>query len=465
VLSHRLFSEGHQADIAHFLYSHMQAFPLICPHGHVPPHIFAQPDYHFGSPVDLLILPDHYIYRMLYSQGIALEALGLDPGDGSPVETDHTRIWQTFAEHFYLFRGTPTRLWLEHSLSQLFGIDEKLDAHNAQAIYQTIAASLQQPEYTPRALYDSFGIEALCTTDFATDTLEHHQAISMSGWNRRVLPTFRPDDVVNMDRPDWRRRIDLLADLTGIDIVDYATYLRAVEMRRHYFRLMGAVATDHAALSADTTSLTLAEADAVVQRGLRQALEPNDAARFTAHMLGEMARMSCEDGLVMQLHCGSLRDHNPALAARFGPDRGADIPISAEFTRSLRPLLARYGSHPRLRLIVFTLDESAYSRELAPLAGHYPALRLGPPWWFHDSVNGITRWLEQVVETAGIYNTVGFNDDTRSLPSIPARHDTWRRVCANWLAGLVVRSIIDQSDAEDMAAELAYGLAKESYRL
>jgi glucuronate isomerase len=468
----RLFSPDPSVRrVARGLYEEIAGLPIVSPHGHVDPRLFADLKATFGSPADLLIIPDHYVTRMLYSQGIPLEALGVPPsplqgkGSGMKVESDHRKIWRTFCENFHLFRGTPSGMWLVHELGELFGIYEKPSAANADRLYDLISARLASPNFAPRALFERFNIEVLCTTDAATDTLEHHQAMRASGWKGRVLPTFRPDAVVNLDTPHWRQNIDLLARVSGVDVKDYASFVQTLEQRRAFFKSMGAVATDHAALAADTVTLAPAEAEALFQRALQGQADAADAARFTAHMLVEMARMSVEDGLVMQLHPGSLRNHNPLVFERFGPDRGGDIPVRTEYTRALRPLLERFGNDPRLTLILFTLDESTYSRELAPLAGHYPALRLGPPWWFHDSPNGMARYFDQVMETAGLYNTAGFNDDTRAFCSIPARHDVWRRVSADWVAGLVSRHQIDMEDARDMLQELAGGLARRAYRL
>lgn len=462
----RYFGPGdRQKALARELYEPVAGLPLICPHGHVDPRLLADPDYDFGSPVDLLIIPDHYIFRMLYSQGVALEDLGIPRQDGAPVERDHRKIWQTFAEHFYLFRATPTGIWLNQELYEVFGVREKLDGATAQAIYDQIAARIAAPEFRPRRLFEQFNIEVLCTTDAATDPLDHHRAIRESGWAGCVRPTFRPDAVVNLDAEGWRANIDRLSAISGIEVTGYAAFIRALEDRRAFFKAMGARATDHAALTAQTGPLSEREADAIFGRALRGEATAEDAARFTGHMLIEMARMSVEDGLVMQLHVGSWRNHNRALFERFGRDMGADIPIRGEFTRALLPLLDAYGNDPRLTLILFTLDETTYARELAPLAGHYPAIKIGPPWWFHDSLNGMARYFDQVVETAGIYNTAGFNDDTRAYPSIPARHDVWRRASANWVAGLVLRGIVDREDAAAMMGDLAYGLAKRAYHL
>lgn len=458
-------AEPAQRRIARQLYEHVRRLPLVCPHGHVPPYLLGDPNARFGSPAELFIIPDHYVTRMLYSQGIPLEALGIPALDGTPVETDHRKIWQIFADHFYLFRGTPSGLWLADELINVFGVTERLGPESAQRIYDHIAAKLASPEFTPRALFQRFNIEVLCTTDAATDTLEYHRALREEGWAGRVRPTFRPDAVVDLTAPGWQQHIVQLSSVSGIDVKDYRTYIQALEARRAYFKELGATATDHAALTADTAPLSPAEAERIFDKALRGQVDEAEAARFTAHMLFEMARMSSEDGLVMQLHIGSLRNHNTPLYRRFGPDRGADIPVTTEWTRALRPLLNAFGNNPNFRLILFTLDESTYGRELAPLAGHYPAVLLGPPWWFFDSVRGMQRYLDSVLETAGLYNTAGFNDDTRAFPSIPARHDVWRRVTCNWLAGQVVTGIIDEEDAFDMAYQFAYGLAKRAYRL
>jgi glucuronate isomerase len=450
--------------IARTLYEETRELPLVCPHGHVDPRLLAE-NQPFPEPAALLITPDHYIFRMLYSRGISMESLGIPTRDGTAVETDARRIWQTFADHFYLFRGTPTGAWLNHELVHVFGVRRKLNGRTAQAIYEEINDKLQSPEFRPRALFERFNIELLATTDKATDPLEHHRAIRDSGWRGRVIPSFRPDAVFRIASPAWREEIQLLGELSGSEITDYPGLVRALEERRAFFKEMGATATDHAVLEPYTERLSDAEADALVVKAWRGEADAADQKRFEAHMLMEMARMSTEDGLVMQLHPGSLRDHNERIFHRFGMDMGADIPVATEYARNLRALLNAYGNDPRLTLVLFTLDESVYARELAPLAGHYPALKLGPAWWFHDSIEGMIRYRQQTTETAGIYNTAGFNDDTRAFCSIPARHDLSRRVDANFLAGLVARHIVDLSDAREMARALAYDLVRETYKL
>ena len=460
-----------QRRIARTLYAHVADLPIVSPHGHVDPRLLAEPDATFGTPTELFIIPDHYVFRMLYSQGVALESLGIRPRSGGPGGTDrgteqeHRRAWQIFADHQALFRGTPSAAWFTHELSEVFGIGEPLGSGNAQAIYDEIEARLRQPAFRPRALFERFRIEVLCTTDDAADPLDAHGALRDSGWSGDVRPTFRPDGVVNLGAPGWRDRLDALSAAVGREITTTAGLIGALEDRRAYFRSMGAVATDHGAETAYTAPLEPLEADTILRHALLGRASEDEARRYTGHLLIELARMSVEDGLVMQLHVGSFRNHNRPLFERFGPDMGADIPVAAEFTRNLRPLLDRFGNDERLRLILFTLDESAYARELAPLAGHYPALRLGPPWWFHDSLNGIARYLDAVTETAGLANLAGFNDDTRAFCSIPARHDVWRRATAGWLAGLVVRHVVDEATAAEMAVDLADRLARRAYRL
>jgi glucuronate isomerase len=439
----------------------------------VDPALFADANYRFGSPNELLLAPDHYVLRMLYSQGISLESLGIEPASQAgqphpsalPVERDPRRVWQTFADHFYLFQGTPTGGWLRDELEQVFGIEEKLTGESAQRVYDQISSKLASDEFRPRKLFESFGIEVLCTTDAATDDLSQHRAIRESGWGGRILPTFRPDAVVNLLHPQWRSNVELLAERTSSDIGSYQAYIAALENRRSFFRAHGATATDHASLTAQTGWLDAGDADRLFAKALASGVSEAEAQAFNGHLLMEMARMSVDDNLVMQLHVGSSRNHNPLLFEKFGPDRGCDIPIATQFTTGLRPLLQEFGNSTALRLILFTLDETTYARELAPLAGHYPALLVGPPWWFHDSLNGMRRFFDQVMETAGIYNTAGFNDDTRAFPSIPARHDVWRRAAADWVAGLVVEGVVDDDDAQQMIRSLAYDLAKSAYRL
>ena len=454
--------------VARSLYESVAGLPLVCPHGHVPPDLLAD-DEPFPEPTALLITPDHYIFRMLHSQGVPMEALGIPTRDGTAVEADPRVVWQRFAECYHLFLGTPTRAWLDHTFAETFGIDVKLTSETADEVYDQIAERLDEPDFRPRALFDRFNIEVLTTTDGAADSLDAHRRIRQSNargeWGGRVVPCFRPDAVFRIAEPEWRVEIDRLAEAADAEVGSYAAFVHVLEERRAFFKAMGATSTDHAVVEPYTERLSNAEADRLFQRALQGEATAEDQAAFEAHMLMEMARMSTEDGLVMQLHPAALRDHNGAVARRFGRDTGGDIPLTTEYTRNLRALLNAYGSDPRLTLVVFTLDESTYARELAPLAGHYPAMRLGPAWWFHDSVEGMRRYRRRTTETAGIYNTAGFNDDTRAFLSIPARHDLSRRVDADWLAGLVAEHRVDEGDARRMMRALAYDLARETYKL
>ena len=465
---HRLFpAEGVARSVAVKLYETVKDLPILSPHGHTDPQWFAE-NKPFANPAALLIQPDHYIFRMLYSQGVSLESLGIPQagaqGDRT-VAADPREVWRIFAKHYYLFRGTPTRIWLDYAFSTLFGMTERLRPENADSYYDTIDRALKTPEFLPRALFDRFKIEVLATTDAAVDDLKWHKQIRQSGWKGRVLPTFRPDAVVDAEYLGFKENLVKLGEVSGEDITNYGGYLNALRSRRAYFKSMGATATDHGHLTAMTADLAADEASRLYARIFSGRTEAGDVELFQAQMLTEMAGMSVEDGLTMQLHPGSIRNHNLQVYERFGRDKGADIPSPTEYVRSLRPLLNKYGNEPGFTLILFTLDESTLSRELAPLAGHYPCLRLGPPWWFHDSPEGMMRFRELATETAGFYNTVGFNDDTRALLSIPARHDVARRVDCAFLGRLVAEHRLDEEEAFEVVKELTNGLVRKAYRL
>ena len=453
-------------SIARRLYQEVHELPIISPHGHTDPAWFAT-NAPFVDATQLLLHPDHYLLRMLYSQGIALTDLGLKPqGTGGAAPGAELRAaWRLFAANYHLFRGTPSRLWLDYVFAQVFGIKVRLDAASADAYYDHINALLATAPFRPRALFERFNIEVLATTESPTDPLRHHQAIRDSGWGGRVITAFRPDPVVDPEFEGFRGQLAQLAALTGEDTLQYRGYLAALRNRRAYFASFGATSTDHGHPTAATADLGDREAEALFGRVTGESCTAQEAETFRAHMLTVMAGMSLEDGLVMQLHPGSFRNHNTPLFERFGRDRGADIPCAIDYVRALRPLLNRYGNEPRLTLILFTLDESTYARELAPLAGHYPALRLGPAWWFHDSPEGMRRYRAQVTETAGFYNTVGFNDDTRAFLSIPARHDVARRIDCGVLAQLVAEHQLEEGEAAQLAVELAHGLVKRAYRV
>ena len=451
-------------DLTRALYATVRDLPIISPHGHTDPQWYAD-DEPFSDASALFITPDHYVFRMLYSQGIRLEDLGIPRTDGGPIETDARRIWRTFAAHCHLFRGTPTRIWLDHAFHDVFGIRERLTPESADRLFDHINARLATPGFRPRALFERFNIEVIATTESPLDPLVHHAKIRASGWKGRVVTAYRPDPVVDPEFDGFRANVARLGEITGENTAAWNGYLAAHRNRRAYFRTMGATSTDHGHPTARTCDLTAADCQRLLDRALAGTASPDEAEQFRGQMLTEMARMSLDDGLVMQIHPGSLRNHNPRVFSQFGRDKGADMPTGTDYVRALKPLLDRFGNERKLTVILFTLDETVYARELAPLAGHYPILKLGPPWWFHDSPEGMQRFREQATETAGFYNTVGFNDDTRAFLSIPARHDVARRMDCRFLATLVVEHKIGEDEAFELAPELAYGLAKRAYKL
>jgi glucuronate isomerase len=451
-------------DLARRLYATVQDLPIVSPHGHTDPQWFAD-DLPFADASALFITPDHYVFRMLYSQGVRLEDLGIPRRDGGPVERDARKIWRTFAERYHLFRGTPTRMWLDHAFATVFGIDERLTAESADRVFDRINDCLAKPAFRPRALFERFNLEALATTESPLDPLAHHTKIRASGWKGRVITAYRPDPVVDPEFDGFRDNVAQLGAIAGEDTSTWRGYLAAHRNRRAFFRSMGATSTDHGHPTARTCDLAPSECQRLLDRALAGAASPEEAEAFRGQMLTEMARMSLDDGLVMQVHPGSFRNHNPSLFRDYGRDKGADIPTRTDYVRALKPLLDRFGNERDLTVILFTLDETSYSRELAPLAGHYPILKLGPAWWFFDSPEGMLRFREQTTETAGFHNTVGFNDDTRAFLSIPARHDVARRIDCRYLATLAVEHRIGEDEAFELAPELAYGLAKRAYRL
>jgi glucuronate isomerase len=449
--------------IARELYATIADLPIVSPHGHTDPAWFAT-NAPWSNATELLLAPDHYLYRMLYSQGVSLEALGVSSRSG-PSPADPREAWRLFAAHYYLFRGTPSRLWLDHVFADVFGIDVALDPASADHYFDRIAEALATPAFRPRALFDRFDIALLATTEGPQEDLNHHAAIRASGWKGRVVTTYRPDPVVDPEHEQFGEALSRFGALTGEDVHSWSGYLAAHRKRRADFRVAGATATDHGHQTARTADLAPAEAEALFRRIITGNWSAEDAELFRAQMLTEMAAMSVEDGMVMQIHPGSFRNHNRWLHRSYGRDKGADIPTRTDYVNGMKPLLDRFGNEPHLSIILFTLDESAYARELAPLAGHYPCLKLGPAWWFHDSPEGMRRFREMTTETAGFYNSVGFNDDTRAFLSIPARHDVARRVDCAFLARLVAEGRLQDWEAAELAHELAYGLVRRAYRL
>ena len=446
--------------IARTLYEQVRSLPIVSPHGHTQAAWFAANE-PFPGPAQLFVQPDHYITRMLYSQGVTLEELEI----GRPETKDPRNVWRIFANHYYLFRGTPTRMWLDFAFQELFGMEKPLSQKTADLYFDAISEKLRTPEFLPRALYERFNLEVLATTDSPLDSLSGHKAIRESKWKARILPTFRPDPVVDPEFEGFADNLAKLGEQTREDTATWAGYLKALRVARARFRALGCTATDHGHPTARTANLSAAEAAELFRQILTGKGDAQQNELFRAQMLTEMACMSLEDGLVMQIHAGSARNHNRKLYERYGRDVGADIPTQTNYVDAVRPLLDLFGNESGLTVILFTLDESTYSRELAPLAGHYPCLRLGPPWWFHDSPEGMMRFRESVTETAGFYNTVGFNDDTRAFLSIPGRHDMARRMDCSFLARLVAEHRMREEEAAELAHELAYGLVKKAYRL
>lgn len=461
----RLFaSNPEERAIARELYAAVATLPIISPHGHTDPRWFAD-NMPFANATELLLQPDHYLLRMLYSQGISLDALGITRSDGSASGADPAAVWQLFGDHYHLFHATPTRLWMDHIVAEVFGIDAQLDSASAAEIYAGINRQLATPAFLPRALFERFNIEVIATTESPLDPLSAHQRLAQDPWPGRVITAFRPDPVVDPEYEGFAENVAELARISGVSCDNYAGYLDALRERRAFFQSLGATSTDHGHPSARTADLPAAECARLYQGALAGTLTAQEVELFRGQMLLEMALMSLDDGLVMQIHPGVYRNHNPQLFARYGRDKGADIPLPGEFVRNLKPLLDRVGNNPDFTLILFTLDETTYARELAPLAGHYPAVKLGPPWWFHDSPEGMLRYRHQMTETAGIYNTVGFNDDTRAFLSIPARHDVARRIDCRFLAQLVAEHRLALDEAHTLAHDLAYRLAKNAYKL
>ena len=462
--SDRLFSsDPSQRNVARRLYEEVKDLPIVSPHGHTDPSWFAL-NQNFGNATELFLIPDHYIFRMLYSQGISLADLGIPTRDGSATETDHRKIWRIFTKNYYLFRGTPSKIWFDHALHEVLGINVPLLPENADQIYDEVNTKLTSEAFRPRALFERFQIETLATTESPLDPLTHHQTLKESDWLGNVITAFRPDPVVDPEFEGFAENLGRLAEITGENVLTWDGYLKALQQRREYFKSMGATSTDHGHPTATTADLSRTECQRLFSGALAGELSTTEADQFRGQMMTEMLRMSLDDDLVVQLHPGSFRNHNRPLFDRFGRDKGADIPMVTDYVNGLRPLLNKFGNEPRLSMILFTLDETSYSRELAPLAGHYPILKLGPAWWFYDSPEGMLRFRRQTNETTGFYNTVGFNDDTRAFMSIPARHDLARRIDCRYLAELVCEHRMSEEEAREVSIDLAYRVVKKAYR-
>jgi glucuronate isomerase len=449
--------------IARRLFQAVESLPIISPHGHLDARMLAA-DEPFGDPAALLITSDHYVTRLLHAAGVPLSELGV--GRGPLPEADARRVWRLLCDHWDVFRGTPVRYWLECELADIFGVAVRPSASTADGIYDHLAFLLAKDSYRPRALIRRFGVQVLSTTEDPLSDLDAHAALAADpSFQCRVVPSFRPDRFLEPSRPDWAADVDQLGAVAGEDASDYDGYLRALEARRRYFVAHGATSADHSHADARTDPLDLADARRVYQRARHGEAGPEESLAFRRNMIFEMARMSVEDGLVMTLHPAVRRNHHRPTAESYGSDTGHDIPIAVEFTDALRPLLEKFGTAAGFHLILFTTDETVFSREIAPLAGFYPAVYAGAPWWFIDAPDAIGRFRAAVTETAGFSRTSGFVDDSRSLCSIPARHDMSRRVDSGYLARLVAEHRLDEDEAAAVLADLVTGSPQRAFKL
>jgi glucuronate isomerase len=448
-------------DIARRLYEAVRESPIISPHGHVDPRTLLD-DTPFADPTSLFIQPDHYVTRLLHAGGVGLDALGVGEG---PLPEDRARAaWRLLCANWHLLRGTPVRYWFESELAGIFGVTRRPDAANADALYDQIAGQLAEKK--PRALLEQFGIAFLATTDDPADDLEAHAALAADpAVSTRIVPTFRPDRYLEPARPGWADAVKRLGAVADTDAGSYAGYVAALEERRRFFGSRGARSADHSHADAIAEPLDRSEAERIFRWALAGQISEAEGTAFRRHMMLEMARMSCDDGLVMTLHPGIRRNHHPDTLVRYGADTGHDIPIAVEFTDALRAMLGRYGTHPAFHLVLFTVDADVYSREIGPLAGFYPSVFAGAPWWFLDNPAAIRGFQEAVTEIAGFSRLSGFIDDTRAFCSIPARHDMSRRLDAGFLAGLVAAHRLDEDEALDTITTLVTDQPRKVFKL
>jgi glucuronate isomerase len=445
------------------LYDRVKDLPIISPHGHVPPQWLAE-DIAFSNPTSLLITPDHYVNRMLHAHGVELSELGV--GQSALSEEQSREAFRTLCSHWRDYRGTPVRLWFDSQLGEVFNVEVQPSADTADQIYDQIQSCIASPEFKPRALYEKFGIELLATTDDPCDDLAAHQALRDDPtWHGRVIPTFRPDKYLEPAQPTWNADVDRLAEVSGMDTDDYEGFIAAMENRRQYFKENGAVSSDHSHLDARTDALEVSEAERIYAAARKGEVSEYEATALRRHLVSEMARMACDDGLVMTLHPGVRRNHHLPTFEMYGTDVGTDIPVQMEFTEALRPMLNRYGKQPNFQLIIFTIDETVFSREIAPLAGFYPSVFAGVPWWFLDAPEAIRRFRAAITESAGFSKTSGFIDDTRAFCSIPARHDMSRRLDAGYVAQLVGEHRLSEAEAIEVMHDLVVTIPRRAFKL
>lgn len=461
----RLFpSAPGQREVSRAIFAEIEHLPIVSPHGHLDARLFVENE-PFTDPAHLFVTSDHYVVRLLHGQGVQLAELGTAPLDGGNPAPGR-QVWRHLCRHWEALAGTPSRLWLEHELYELCELRAMPALETADQSYDALCEKLQDDRLRPRALYERFGLEVLTTTDSPLDDLAPHAALQGDPtWKGRLLPTLRPDDVVDPAHPRFLANTDRLAEVSGVDTGTYAGYIEALERRREFFREQGATATDHGVPVQGSEPLGAAEASLLYSRLRAAKASAADVEAFRAHMLAELARMAADDGMVMQLHVGVVRDYDPASAAGYGPDIGQDFPSMMEFTRTLRPLLSRFGNADGFRLVLYTMDETTFSREIGPLVSYFPSLFAGAPWWFLDAPDAIGRAFTALGETAGIAKLAGFVDDTRSLFAIGARHDVARRACAGYLARLVSEHRLSLGEATKLAIGYAYLRPKEVFKV
>ena len=448
-------------ELARDLYEDVADAPIISPHGHVDPALLLR-DEPFPDPAELLLTRDHYITRLLFASGASFADFGRDPQQASAPARGLARARLELA---------PLRRHRERILARVRARDAvpraRTNCRRRTPMRYTTASwpCSTSREFRPRALFTQFGIEVLATTDDPLDDLEVHRLLAGEPGAHRSRAADLPPR--RLPRP---RRCGLLGSRadsardhrTGRDI---RRLPRALEDRRAHFVSRGAVSADHGVYEPFTAELSSADAERLFRGAREGVLDPDAQRLFRGHMLFQMARMSVDDGLVMTVHPGVRRNHHTALFDRFGPDAGHDIPVRVEYTENLRPLLNAFGTAPGFHLVLFAIDETVYSREVAPLAGFYPSVYIGAPWWFLDAPDAALRFRSAVTETAGFYRSSGFIDDTRAFLSIPARHDMSRRMDASFLARLVAEERVSMPTARRIARDLVDAIPREVFKL
>lgn len=448
-------------SIARGLLQHVQDLPIISPHGHVDAAVIEH-NTPFPDPAALLVSPDHYVTRLIHASGVPLDRLR----GSAAAAPDSRTVWHEFCKAWPLFEGTASGYWLRTQFESVFGLRQEISAESADASFDAISARLLEPGFRPRQLFKDFNIEVLATTDDPLDSLASHKAIAEDPtFHGRVLPTFRPDAYLNFAHPTWSANVDRLIAVAGDGATGYDGYITALENRRRYFVDHGAVSADHGVRTPATLKLDAGDAARLFDRARSGQATAQDRDDFEAHMMYQMARMSVEDGLVMTIHPGAYRNHHEPTFNAFGADTGHDIPFAVNYTEAIRPLLQDFGTAKDFHLVLFTLDETVFSRELAPLAGFYPSVYLGAPWWFLDAPDAMLRFRSAVTETAGFSRSSGFIDDTRAFCSIPARHDASRRIEASFLARLVAEHRVSEDRAHELIVDIVDGSPRRVFKL